>query len=69
VLRHHFEHLRKIHQRDEGRVESLLLRCVGERSSGEARILREPVVDVEYLLRIRGCGSSESGYSATGDSN
>jgi hypothetical protein len=30
VLRHHLQHLRKIHQRDECRIESLLLRCVGQ---------------------------------------
>lgn len=31
VLRHHLEHLREVHQGNEGGVESLLLRGVGQR--------------------------------------
>jgi hypothetical protein len=53
VLRHHLQHLRKIHQRNERRIESLLLCRVGERRAGQPLIVLQPVIDIQNLLRIR----------------
>ena len=56
VLRHHLQHLRKIHQSDKRRIESLLLRRIGECRSGQSLIVLQPIVDIQNLLRIRrGC--------------
>ena len=55
VLRHHVEHLRKTHKRDECRVEPLLLSSVGECSSLETLIVTDPVINIEDLLWSRRC--------------
>jgi len=56
VLRHHLQHLRKVHQRNERGIESLLLRGVGERRARQIRIGIAPVIHVQNFLRIgRGC--------------
>jgi len=55
ILRHHVQHLRKIHQCDECWVESLLLGGIGERRSLESRICIDPIVDVQDLLWGRRC--------------
>jgi hypothetical protein len=52
VLRHHGHDLRKIHQRYKRWIECLRLRRVGQRGAGEIGILLQPVIDVEYFLRI-----------------
>jgi hypothetical protein len=56
VLRHHRDHLRKIHQRDERRIEPRRLRRIGERSAGEIGILYQPIINVENFLRVRARG-------------
>jgi hypothetical protein len=58
VLRHHRDHLRKIHQRDERRIKSRRLRRIGERSAGKVRILYQPIINVENFLRV-GASSSD----------
>jgi hypothetical protein len=52
ILRHHREHLGKLDQRNECRIEALRLRRVGESVAAEPRILLQPVLGVENLLRI-----------------
>lgn len=57
MLRHHFEHLRKIHQRDERRIESLLLSRVGQRRARQPGICLQPVIYIQNFLWIcRGSG-------------
>jgi hypothetical protein len=41
---------------EEGRIEALFFRGVGECGAGKFRVLREPVGDVEDLLGISGGG-------------
>jgi hypothetical protein len=53
VLSHHVEHLRKVHQRDECRIESLLFCRIGERGARQAGIRLQPGVDIQDLLRVR----------------
>jgi len=55
ILRHHLDHLRKIHQCDKCGIEPLLLGGIGKRRSLESWIRKEPIVDVQDLLRGRGC--------------
>jgi len=55
IFRHHLEHLRKIHQRNECRIESLLLRCIGQGRTRQRRILRQPVIHIQNFLRIGSC--------------
>ena len=52
VLRHHVEDLREIHECDECGVKTLLLRRIGEGCSRQARICRQPIVNVQDLLRV-----------------
>jgi hypothetical protein len=52
VYRHRVQHCGKGHQRDEGRIEPLPLRRVGERLSLQVGVLLHPVVRVENLLRV-----------------
>jgi hypothetical protein len=55
MLRHHVEDLREIYERNECGVETLLLRRIGEGCSRQAGICRQPIVNVQNLLRV-GCG-------------
>jgi hypothetical protein len=52
VLRHHIQHIGKIYQRDECRIELLLLRRIGERRTRQTGILLQPTIHIENLLRI-----------------
>jgi hypothetical protein len=52
VIRHHLQHIRERHQRNKRRIVSLLLRGIGQGRPSKARILRQPIRDVEDLLRI-----------------
>jgi hypothetical protein len=53
VLSHHVEHLRKVHQRNECRIESLLFCSIGERRARQAGIRLQPGVDIQDLLGVR----------------
>jgi hypothetical protein len=53
VLRHHLQHLRKIHQRDKCRIESLLLCRVGQCSARKPQVVLKPILDIQNFLRIR----------------
>jgi hypothetical protein len=53
VLRHHGQHIRKIHQRDECRIKSLLLCGVREGGAVQSAMLVQPVIRVENFLRVR----------------
>jgi hypothetical protein len=53
VLGHHLDHGRKVGKRDKGRVETLLLRRIRQCCSAQALIQRQPVIDIQNLLRIR----------------
>lgn len=55
VLRHHVENLREIYECDECRIETLLLRRIGEGRSSQVRICSEPIVNIEDLLRVCRC--------------
>ena len=52
VLRHHLENLREIYECDECRIETLLLRRIREGRSSQVWICRQPIVNVEDLLRV-----------------
>jgi hypothetical protein len=52
VLCHHVEDLREIYECDECGVETLLLRRIGEGGSRQARICRQPIINVQNLLRV-----------------
>jgi hypothetical protein len=52
VLRHHLHHRRESRQRDKGRIEPLLLRPRRQLRQGFIAVLRQPVIEVENLLRI-----------------
>jgi hypothetical protein len=52
IYRHRVQHRRKGHQRDEGRIEPLPLRGVGERLSLQVGVLLHPVVRIENLLGV-----------------
>jgi hypothetical protein len=69
VLSHHFQHLRKIYQRDECGIESLLLCRISERRARKPGVLRQPVIDIQDFLRIGGGGSDlgEQGIGIKGD--
>jgi hypothetical protein len=54
VIRHHLDHGRERDQGKEGRIESVPLCRIGKGGAGEVRVLREPVVNVEDLLRVSG---------------
>jgi hypothetical protein len=54
VLRHHLEDGGEGDERDEGGIEALLLGAICERRAAEVRVLREPVIDVQDLLRVGG---------------
>jgi hypothetical protein len=56
VLRHHLDHLGKAGQRNKCRIKPLLLGSSGQLGFGEVVVLRQPVVDVQNLLRIGGGG-------------
>jgi len=58
VLRHHGYDLGKIYQRNERWIKSRRLCCVGERGAAEIGILLQPVIHIEYFLRI-GAGSGD----------
>jgi hypothetical protein len=49
---HHIQHGRKIHQRDERRIEPMLLRRIRQRLSLQVAILPQPIVCIEDLLRV-----------------
>ena len=56
VLRHHVDNLREIYECDECGVETLLLCRIGESCSRQVGVGRQPIVDVEDLLRVcRSC--------------
>jgi hypothetical protein len=52
MVRHHLEHGGEGDEREEGRIEPLFLCGVGESGTGEVRVLREPVGDVENFLWV-----------------
>jgi hypothetical protein len=54
VFGHHLDDRREVNERDECRIESLLLGGIGKRGPREASVMGEPVVDVENLLRVGG---------------
>jgi hypothetical protein len=54
VIRHHLQHGRESDQSKKGRIVPLLLRGIGKLRAGEARVFREPVGNVENLLRVGG---------------
>ncbi len=54
VLRHHIQHGRKIYQRDKRRIESRLLRRIGQRGTCHAGIVLKPVGNIQNFLRIGG---------------
>jgi hypothetical protein len=56
ILRHHVEHLGKADQRQECGIKPLGLRRIGQSCALEARILVQPVLNVENLLRVGGGG-------------
>jgi hypothetical protein len=56
VVGHHLKHGGEGDEREEGGIEALLLRGVGEIGAGEMRVLREPVGDVENFLWVCGSG-------------
>jgi hypothetical protein len=56
IVRHHLQDVRKMHQSNESRIKSLLLRGIAERIAGKPRIVGEPIIDVENFLRVRGGG-------------
>jgi len=53
VVRHHLQHIGEVHQRNEGRVEALLLRRIRQLRALQVGIVRQPVVDIQDLLRVR----------------
>jgi hypothetical protein len=53
VFRHHVQHVRKIHQRNKRRVETLRLCRIRERCPLQPLILLQPIRDIQNLLRIR----------------
>ncbi len=53
ILRHHIQHCGKIHQRDEGRIEALLLRRIRQCLRIQVAIAPHPHVHIMDLLRIR----------------
>jgi hypothetical protein len=55
VSGHHRNDGRKIHQCNEGWIESLFLRRVGKRDAGRAGIGFQPGIDIQDFLRICGC--------------
>ncbi len=65
VAGHHLEDGGEGDEGEEGRIVTLLLGGVGERGAGELRILRDPVGDVEDLLRI-GRGGRDLGEQGVG---
>ncbi len=54
ILRHHLQNLGEVNERDESRIESLLLGRVRERGSAQVWIRDQPVVNIQNLLRVRG---------------
>ena len=56
MVGHHLKHGREGDEGEEGGIEALFLRGVGEGGAGEARVLGEPVGDVENLLWVGGGG-------------
>jgi hypothetical protein len=56
VVGHHLKHGWEGHEGEEGGIEALFLRGVGEGGAGEVRVLGEPVGDVEDFLWVCGGG-------------
>jgi hypothetical protein len=56
VVGHHLEDGREGYEGEEGGIESLFLCGIGESGAGQARVLREPVGNVENFLWVRGGG-------------
>jgi hypothetical protein len=53
IRRHHVDHGGKVHQRDERRIEPLLLRCIRQLLSLQVTISSHPEIHIVNLLRIR----------------
>jgi hypothetical protein len=53
ILGHHLDHRRKVGESNKRRVEILLLRRIRQRRSAQGFIQRQPVIDIQNLLRIR----------------
>ncbi len=51
IFGHHLQHARKLHQRNKCRIKSLLLRRLAELIAAQSRIVGEPVIHVQDLLR------------------
>ncbi len=56
VVRHHLEDGGEGEESEEGGIEALLLGGAGESGTGEVRVVREKVGDVEDFLRVGGGG-------------
>jgi hypothetical protein len=57
VLRHHLHYIGKPGQGDECRVEALLLGSSGQLRECLVTVLRQPIIEIQNLLRISGGGS------------
>jgi hypothetical protein len=53
ILSHHLDDRRKVSKSNKSRIETLFLRRIRQRRSAQALIQRQPVVDIQNLLRIR----------------
>jgi hypothetical protein len=57
MCRHGIENRWEGDERDESRIESLLLSRIGQRLPCQAAVLLQPVVGIDDLLRISGSGT------------
>jgi hypothetical protein len=53
IRSHHIHDGRKVHQRNKRRIEPMLLRRIRQCLSLQIAVLPQPIVYIEYLLRIR----------------
>jgi hypothetical protein len=69
IVRHHLQNTGKADKGNKCRVEALLLGSGGQLREGKVIVLRQPVVHIQNLLRIRGGGSDlgEKGIGVESD--
>jgi hypothetical protein len=69
ILRHHLQNIGEADKGNKCRVEALLLGSGGQLREAEVMVLRQPVVHIQNLLRIRGRGSDlgEKGIGVESD--
>ncbi len=65
ILRHHLHHVGKPGQGNKCRIETLLLGSSGQLRQGEVAVLRQPIIEIQNLLRI-GRGGSDLGQKRVG---